>query len=523
MKTKIKNNILAGLLFVLLLMGCRKDLGNYEYREINELEIGSINDSYEVALGSSPNIVPELLFSKAGEHKDENYTYEWISHNPKVTPEISKKVIHQERNLDVVPELGVGDYIVYYKVTEKSTGISWQRRFTLKIFGEYKKSGWFILNDIEGQARLDYYEDNSANWHSYPKIYRDITNLILDPLTARPMKLIGKPKFLASFTNRVQGIPTASASANKYFVYIGTEGSTEKINITDGFIWKEAGYAFVNETSSGNPTVVDHIFPVGAAMAFAVANGNLYSTFYTGRVYYGVPLNQLTTGETFPISSHIAIPYSMTTLMFDTKNKRFLRSSGEYNRYASVLPAGNFDPNGLNKDLVWMGYTSAFTGQAVAILKDGGQRIYLARMGLTTAGAFSAIALEDVTDRLTGIKDADHFTMEEQYGYFFYSVGSKIYQYDMDTKQVKMVKDYGSRKVSMLKTNRTMSRITTTNEARYTSPKYAVIVGTYDEASPNDSGTLDFLRIPGLMGSISTYYSFDGLGKVIDITYSETQ
>ncbi|MFC3353518.1 hypothetical protein [Sphingobacterium zeae] len=106
---------------------------------------------------------------------------------------------------------------------------------------------------------------------------------------------------------------------------------------------------------------------------------------------------------------------------------------------------------------------------------------------------------------------------------FFYSVGSKIYQYDMDTKQVKMVKDYGSRKVSMLKTNRTMSRITATNEARYTSPRYAVIVGTYDEAFPDDSGTLDFLRIPGLMSPISTYYSFDGLGKVIDITYSETQ
>lgn len=75
----------------------------------------------------------------------------------------------------------------------------------------------------------------------------------------------------------------------------------------------------------------------------------------------------------------------------------------------------------------------------------------------------------------------------------------------------------------MFKSNRTLNNVTATNAARYESVKYALIVGTYDEASPNTTGKLDFLKVPSLMQPLSTYYSFDGLAKVIDITYSETQ
>lgn len=527
MKLYNRSKALSFFLIIVLLSvaACRKDIGNYDYQDITEIEIEGISNTYEIRLGESPNVYPELRLSTNKVLNEQDYKFEWISYDPNALLSIRKKIIHTGKNLNIIPSLGVGKYNMYCNITELKTGIVWQRNFAMNIVGEYKKSGWFVLNDVNEKARVDYYEDNSADWHSYPNVYRDITNLILDPLTNKSMELKGKPKFLASYTNRVSGIPSASTSSNKYFVYIGTEGSTEKLNVTDGFIWRAAAYAFVNETYSGNPEVMDRIYPAAALTSLGVADGELYSANYTGRVSYGVPLNQLTTGQTFKISPYLAVPSTsgLVSLMFDVTNKQFLRSSGVYNRYASKLPAGNFDPSNVSKDLIWMDYTNAFAGQAVALLKDADGHIFLARMGFSSSGTFSAISMTDVTDLLTDITKAEHFAMEQQYGYFFYAVGSKVYQYDMDARQLNMVKDYGSRKLSMLKSNRTLTNVTATNAARYESVKYALIVGTYDEASPNTSGTLDFLKVPSLMQPLSTYYSFDGLAKVVDVTYSETQ
>ena len=517
--------ILAFVLGVALFVGgCRKDLGNYDYTPVDTLSIGNIQDNYQFTIGAKANIFPELKFVKGNTFNEDDYTYEWATY---VGTTSTKKVVHTGKNLDVELPLGIGNYDSYYVVKQKSTGITWQRSFKISIYGIFQPSGWFVLNDIDGKARLDYYQENMTTWNSFPVIYRDFTSLIKDVNTGNPIQLNGKPLSVTMFYNR-----DAINNTNAVRLYINTDKETQWINASNGFTWDKLRYVFANETVSGEPTNVSAIYPATTAGAYAYKDHQLYLYNITYSLY-GIPVNRISgVAGTFPISEYFAAPYtqSMHAIFFDTQNRRFLRS------FMSSVGATllNVSGQGLNladvgKDLVWMGCTRSFNGQAVAILKDA-SRYYLARLNFPYTNTSTAITIavssfEDITTRMTNIATADKFVLDQQYGYLFYTSGSKLYQYDMDNKVVKLAKDYGSRTISMLKVNtltvKTIAYVPS-NLARFSSPGYGIIVGSYDSKNPTTSGTIDFFTTTGLMGDlIVSTPSFYGLGKVVDVKYSD--
>ncbi len=436
-------------------------------------------------------------------------------------------MIHTGKNLDVELPLGIGSYRFYYVVTQKSTGITWQKKFNVNLYGTFQTSGWFVLNDIDGKARLDYYQENRDAYNSFPVIYRDFTALIKDVNTGNPMQLTGKPLSVTMFNNR-----DAINNTNAVRLYINTDKETQWINASNGFTWDKLRYVFANETVSGEPANVSVIYPATTAGAYAYKDHQLYLYNITYSLY-GTPVNRISgVAGTFPISEYFAAPYtqSMHAIFFDTQNKRFLRSFMSSVGATVLTSTGQgLDLANVGKDLVWMGYTRSFNGQAVAILKDA-SRYYLARLSFPYTNTATAITItvtsfEDITSRMTDIATADKFALDQQYGYLFYVSGSKLYQYDMDNKVVKVAKDYGSRKISMLKvntlTNQTIIAVPFTLP-RLLSPGYGIIVGSYDVENPAISGTVDFYTATGLMGDLNVSTpSFTGLGKVVDVKYSD--
>lgn len=506
------------------LSSCRKDMGNYTYETIDTLSIGGIADDYQIGRGSPASIYPELTFVLGSAFDESEYAYEWKSYKSGASS-ADGQVIHDGKNLDFILPLGVGDYTFYYTVTQKSTGITWQKQFNLDIYGEFQKAGWFVLNDIQGKTRLDYYEDDPDNWNSFPVVYRDIANLIQDVNTGETLTLSGRPLSLAAFTNR-----DALNTTFTYRLYINTENTTEILNLTDGFIYNKLQYAFVNETISGEPSSVEKIYPGTTGGAYAYKDNNIYIFHYTYSLY-GTPINRITGSGTFPVSEHFAAPYNtyMHAMFFDMVNRRFLRSTLTSNAATIINTQGQaFDLADVGKDLVWMGYTRIFNGQVVGILKDHDSRYFLARIGFpysVSSPTISALSITDITDVLTDIGQADRFVLDQQYGYLFYAVGSKLYQYDMDSQLIKLAKDYGNRKISLLKVN-DLNRYTMSSIPAYFvrlgSPGYAIIVGSYDESDPDNSGTVDFFNAQSLMGDLVAFHEpFQGLGIVVDVKYSE--
>ena len=521
------------LIYVLLLFtvftACKEDLGSYEYTDINMLTIENIQETYLVSSGASPEIYPELEFTKDIHYKEDDYEFEWVSFKAGSLPGDKRSTVHKGKNFDVAFPLGIGTYEMFYVVKEKATGMSWRHKFSIRVEGTYR-GGWAILYAAGDNAQVDYFEYNHANG-DYPKSYRNFTKLFADGSTGKGFSLRGEPKFIQGWSVR----NPSTGAASKYQLYMGAD-NTEKINITDGFVWDER-YAFIFETAGGSAmTSIEKLYPVSAGSGFAYSNGNAFLTYNVFQYNFGTPINRLANGETFPIAPYIAInrvsSSSFIGLMYDTKNKRFVRSTGGGQTSTTPLaynPASAaFDPNDVGMDLVWMGATNFSGGWAYAVLtKDN--RYYLARM--QNASAFVAQYLDEITD-IPQIAQATAFAVDQLYGYMQYAVGGKLYQYDAgETKQAYLMKDFGSRQISMLKYDQgvvvPLSAAQNANNVatfgkRFLPALTALICATYDPANPSASGHVDFFETPQFNGAYETYYSFDGMGKVKDVCNVET-
>lgn len=525
---KIVLMCLIGLLF----SACRKDYGNYEYKEINDLVVTGIQGEYEITAGQNINIIPVLEFSKDPNYAVDKYTFEWISFNLAASQPEQRKSLHTGKDFVMQFPLGIGNYTLFYVVKEKSTGISWQKEFKVKVVGTYK-GGWGVLSEVSGNSRLDYFEyDHSTG--TYPKTFRDFTSLFADQASGKVLTISGKPKFLTGWYNRTDA---TGAAVNKYFLYIGTENATEKLNLTDGFIWSEK-YAFKFETAGSQALpLVHNIWSAGAGQGYAYLDGDVFLRMAVFQYAFGTPINRLSgNASIFKVSPFTAVSINYTSsptiLMYDVTNKRFVRNAGGSAVSTSPLPytagVSAFDPNNVGMDLVWMGHTFAYAGRAYAVLKDNTtNKYYLARMN--NAVSFSAYAMDEITT-LPEIEKATQFAVDQQYGYLHYSVGGKLYQYDVDSKATKIMKDYGSDVISLLKYNQGTAVTYTTAVAPANAATYGkrfievttgLICATYNPANPNTSGKVEVFNVPQFNASFTLFNTFDGFGKVADVTAAE--
>lgn len=512
-----------------ILGSCRKDLGNYNYREINDLEISGIANEYVITSGFNLDLKPVLDFSKDPNFSVDNYTFEWLCFNLSAAEAQQRRILHKGQNFDIPFPLGIGTYTIFYVVTEKSTKISWRKSFTVKVNGKYT-GGWAVLTEVNEQSRLDYFEYEHATG-TYPKAYREFTSLFADGATGKVLTLPGKPKYLAGWAN----VTAATGTPSKYFLYIGTDQITEKLNLSDGFIWKE-NYAFRFESAGASAlNTVDYIKPVSAGVGYSYLNGDVFLKYNINNYLFGTPINKLNDLTYFQVSPHTAVVRNPianpTILMYDITNKRFVRNLGTPN---SVTPlaytAGTsaFNPNNVGMDLVWMEQTRAYGGRAYAILKDAGNKYYLARMN--NAAAFLAYAWDEISSA-PEIAKATCFAVDQQYGYLFYSVEGKLYQYDADSKQTKLMKDFGDEKITLLKydTGNAVSltvavnpTYATTYGKRFFPIITGLICGTYNPATPNTSGKVTIYRVPQFNADLTTFFEFNGFGRVVDVAATET-
>lgn len=158
---KIKNVIL--LSFILFLMSCYDDKGNYDYSEMAEIKIENLPETLEI-LGGIEHIVaqPKVISSLEGEIKDGNPNFEfsyklelkggsqlyneaWVDLNP------SKSL-----NLDTLISIPSGNYVVWFAVKDKRSSIEYSTTFDVKVTSSTYE-GWLVLcnEGEEERVRMD--------------------------------------------------------------------------------------------------------------------------------------------------------------------------------------------------------------------------------------------------------------------------------------------------------------------------------------------------------------------------------
>ncbi|WP_207535996.1 PKD-like family lipoprotein [Desertivirga arenae] len=500
----LKKSSFAGLI-MLLAFSCKKDLGNYEYINLNEpTAFVGLNDT-TAFFGKRFVMKPEVLFSKDILKSDTSrYSYEWSYAGPNGLGGSALYRISNARYLDINMSLAAGTYPFYYAVTDNESGVKYRKEFIITVVNQINE-GWLLLSEVNGTARLDMLSKSTTGTF-------DVINDLLGT-TVSGLTLQGKPKFLYTYNT---GANTGVGINLSYGIYVGTDASTNRLD-PETFKWLP-GYNVKFEILDDLPAnfTADLVRQSGSTRSYLVGNHNAYIYERVTNVKYSVPIN-IIAGQLsgFRIAPFVANNYTSSTaaaILYDIDNKRFVKHTGT-NSTSSIIP----DPSGklfsytTGLDLLYMTWVPFNGGEVFSILKDPvNAKRYLARFNpISNAQSYYAEILA------TDFANAEQYAVSPTLGYVFYSVGAKVYEYDMSTKVTKLMLDKGTEKVSLIKFNEFL------NSTKYTDGT-KLIVCSYDPLKPEGTnGKMELYTVPTIQGDLVLTNSYSGFGKVQSINYRE--
>lgn len=144
---------------LLLLTSCFKDTGNYDYLELNPPRWLSENyGEYRAYGGSKITIDGEKLFvwEKDSAIRAQNSRYEWVLNGKLISDQLKFEMPVEE----LMQKAGLKEYNVLtchdgvFKIIEKESGISFQKKINFWFYPYYSSYDWAILSDNDGKASL---------------------------------------------------------------------------------------------------------------------------------------------------------------------------------------------------------------------------------------------------------------------------------------------------------------------------------------------------------------------------------
>ena len=152
----IMKRLIYILSVVLTVSGCFKDLGNYDYVQVNEAVISDrgFEQTYDVRRKSDVlSICPEISFTQDSDGKG-NYSYEWVAVGQNFYRG-ERFVIGNERNLEYPVELQSEEYILYFKVKDMDTDMVFSKSVGLNVRST-NTMGWILAGeDHSGNGQVD--------------------------------------------------------------------------------------------------------------------------------------------------------------------------------------------------------------------------------------------------------------------------------------------------------------------------------------------------------------------------------
>lgn len=143
--------IYLGLLSMSLALSCAKDLGNYDYREINEITITGIAEEYRsITNVDTLRITPEVNMSMDNGEPN-RYIYRWIARKNLAFEDTIGRALNLAYPVSLPPD----NYVLLLKVTDTKTNIVWEKTAKYTI-GTLLSRGIMLMGENEeGLAEVD--------------------------------------------------------------------------------------------------------------------------------------------------------------------------------------------------------------------------------------------------------------------------------------------------------------------------------------------------------------------------------
>ncbi len=505
MQSILFNRFLLAATILLFWSGCKKDLGNYTYNEINELtEISGIPKEVVAVYGKPLLVDPVLKFSLDPSFDERKYDYEWTYIASNGLGGTALFQLATTRQLNIQTKVVAGTYTAYYNVTDKVSGVKYFHQFKLKVVNEINE-GWLLMCDVNGQARVDMLSLNGSGQ------FELIKDLLAS--TGSELKLEGKPVMTYTYAPGLLIGPDAIS----YGLYFGTDKGTTKVE-PNTFKWtKTMGLTYEMFGDIPNGFHADVIKQASAGSSYMIGHENAYYYYRALNIYYSAPINYITSEQrSFKVAPFIGSDHLSNSfaIFYDSTNRRFVKHSSG-GATSTVIPEQPADMRkfmfSTGMDLLYMQWVGFNGGEIFAILKEPtGQKRFLARFNPRSN-------VQSYYDEITGtdFSQADYYAISPDLGYVFYSVGGKVYEYDMVYKTSKLMKDYGNRKVTYLAFHEFKSYI------KYPHSNRLMVATSSPELPVGAEGTIDIFTVPPVNGDLILENTFSGFGKVKSLTYRE--
>lgn len=506
MKTKIYSYLLASLIF--FASSCKKDIGNYEYHDINKATFSEMGEKGIITAfyGKPLTIKPEVSYTLDRNGDPSRYSYEWRYVDP---IDRNLHVFATTQNLELPGvTLKADSYSFFYRITDKETGVTFDKPFTLTVRNEINE-GWLLMTDVNGKAQLDMLSLEVDN------TFTTINDLLAK--TGSGLTLKGKPTLVYGYDLISPFIPPGINLL--YGLYVGTDQETNRLE-PETFKWSSIynaefevfGYAFPENFH------YDVIRRAGSNRSYVVANGDLFCYDRTLNARYGITLNYLN-GKLFKVAPCIAvneIDITVPCVAFDMDNKRFVKhispSNATVSTFTDPTPANKKFSYNIGMDLTYMDFNTG-AKEVYAILKNASNQYWLAKF-TPSSGVQSYYAEITATD----FDKAEKIAISPDKGYVFYNVGGKVYEYDLSLKTAKLMLDKGAEKISVLK----FQQFHNGKLPKKYFDDNKLIVCSYDPSLPaNKNGKMEMFDVPTLNADLTLYKSYTGFGKVVSLHYRE--
>lgn len=525
----------ATFLAALGLVGCYRDIGNYNYHSVNAVSFKNLDtiNGYSAFFGDTLKIAPAIV-STQNVDTTNAYTYEWsfrigvaqVAAGSPPNP-LRDTVVSTQKNLSTKILFTPGNYSLQYRVTDKASGVVYQTRTNLLVTTSVYE-GFLFMNDVNGNARLDMQSYNSTlnTFTQYTDILAKLGSIV--PVAGTPYQLL------------CMNYVGSNISPQNYGIFLLTSGGTNRIN-QETFQWiptynirylmlgnVPSSFAAKSITGQYNNTNSSPTF-------FMYGNdGNMYSyATNAGNAFKYTPLNVYKVGGT-PFST---TPYVATdgnaAVFYDADNRKFVSiTSPSANVMSDINPLLNF-PKGY--DLQWMNCNyypeSGQVKKTYAVLKDpSSAKLYLFRFKLGAAVTDSSLTyfkefksdIYNSSDKVD-LTNATNFTVSPNFEYLFYSVGGKVYEYDLGLSTNFLMQDYGSSVVSYLSFLHIYDRYGLAQNKlnnNYVIWSTALSVGTYDPTqTAGSNGTYDQYTVTPVNGPLQRTIHWTGFGKIVSVAY----
>ena len=531
------------LIAICMLFACNEDKGNYNYHEINTVDV-SMEKVYPVRLNDDTTFIISPKLSQSLRDNEDNLSFTWlhstVSHNFYEHGKYDTISTERDLRFHIDPNEENLEYEHYFRlnVFDKITDIEYPVNTEIKLVKAYLGT-WMVLHEKNGQTELG----------SIEYIGGDI--------------LIHEDAYFEETGKRFQGQPLALMSYRESCLYYGS-GSTWKMFFVFTGKKDEAGVYCQWEKFEKKDSLMRMIAPGaqvdfdfenitmadgdGKSGALIISNGQLYQCPRACKIYK--PGSKLEGDVRIKFASKInniallydelghrfAYYYNKSTSSGSQKpNPLYFSESAENAQFLEAIPKrdGNVitvDPNALPKEqkvlYVGMGYSAAY-GYAIATTDEKCFVYEFNTGGLLYSFSPSFNAYTEI-NLPKGMDENSCFASTSPYsGILFYSSGATLYRLDFKQAGGKATAIYThpSGKIAKMKfAKRYINSIY--DEEDYAESEFDLEMSLGISVDMED-GTSDFvilnLSSTGNVGADSEHYSatqvYHEFGKIADFVY----